>query len=166
MNKYHPMAKELLARVEKEQALRRQWPNEPDEEFFDKVRKIDKENTEFFKKFLKKFGWPQISKFGKEVAEAAWLTVQHTPDKEFRKQCLVLMKSIDASEIEQPYLARTIDRIRVLDGKKQLYGTNFTKAKDGKWQAQDIENPKNIDERRATMGLPLLAEDTKRVNES
>lgn len=156
---------ELVKRVDEEQALRLKWPKDaPGEAFLNKVRKIDAENTKFLKELISKYGWPTISQVGKDAARAAWLTVQHTPDKEFRKECLELMKLAGPSEVENQNLARTIDRVRILDGLPQYYGTSFTLTPEGAWAAKNIEDLNNVDTRRAAMGLTTLEEDTKRIN--
>ena len=50
------------------------------------------------------------------------------------------------------------DRVRLRDGKPQLYGSQVTRNPAGQWEARDLENPEKVDERRASVGLPPLAE--------
>jgi len=49
------------------------------------------------------------------------------------------------------------DRVLVAEGKKQLYGTQFT-VHDGKLVPQPIEDEENLDRRRAGVGLEPFAE--------
>jgi hypothetical protein len=50
------------------------------------------------------------------------------------------------------------------EGKKQLYGTQFT-LKDGEFIPSPIEDEANIDKRRKEVGLDTLAEYTKTIRE-
>ena len=54
------------------------------------------------------------------------------------------------------YLAMLEDRVRTGDGKKQLYGTQVNVGPDGKPRVSPIEDPKNLDARRAAVGLPPI----------
>jgi hypothetical protein len=53
-------------------------------------------------------------------------------------------------------LAYLEDRVRVHDGRPQLYGTQFTVA-DGELQPSPIEDPQRLDARRAAAGLDTFA---------
>ncbi len=54
------------------------------------------------------------------------------------------------------------DRIRILEGGKQRYGTAFDWDDNGAMSPQPIEDPDGVDARRAAVGLPPLAETTAR----
>jgi hypothetical protein len=60
----------------------------------------------------------------------------------------------DASARDQAYLE---DRVRVHSGEPQLYGTQFMYDND-ELKPQPIEDPDNLDQRRATVGLGPFAE--------
>ena len=53
-------------------------------------------------------------------------------------------------------LATSVDRVRVSEGKPQVYGTQFHEV-DGVWVPQPIEDEANVDARRKNVGLPPLA---------
>lgn len=157
---------ELIQRAEAEQVLREEWNQDLDNpELIEKVRKIDAANTKFLKEVVKKYGWPKISEVGKKAAMAAWLISQHTPDPEFRRHCLVLMQE-KPDEIEPQNLARTIDRVRILDGKLQYYGTHFKQKSDGTHEVIPTEGVENVEKRRAEMGLPTIEEKLKEYDGS
>ena len=93
---------------------------------------------------------------GDEAAEAAWLIAQHAIGlPAFQRACLEAVKASDAPAWQAAYLE---DRIRVLEGRPQLYGTQFDWDADGRMSPQPIEDPTGVDERRAAVGLPSLAE--------
>ena len=68
-------------------------------------------------------------------------------------------------ELSQSNLAYLTDRVLLAEGKKQLYGTQFTVV-DGKWKPRPLEDEANVDKRRAEVGLPPLAEYTKLIEQA
>jgi hypothetical protein len=57
------------------------------------------------------------------------------------------------------------DRIRVLEGRPQRYGTQYDWDERGEMSPLPIEEPAGVDERRRAIGLPRLGESTRRVRE-
>jgi hypothetical protein len=50
------------------------------------------------------------------------------------------------------------DRLRIANGRKQLYATQLVGAGDGKLEPAPVEDPKHVDLRRDAAGLPPLAQ--------
>lgn len=129
------------------------------------VKKIDRENTEWLKGIVAKHGWPTNSLVGTKGAQAAWLLVQHADaEPKFQRQCLDLMTDLPKEEISQSNLAYLTDRVLLAEGKKQLYGTQFTWV-DGKLKPRPLEDEENVDKRRAKVGLQSLAEYVKLIEQ-
>jgi hypothetical protein len=131
-----------------------------------KMRDIDHANTERIKEVVDRHGWPGKSLVGADGAHAAWLLVQHADhDRPFQKRCLAVLKEAvkkgEAAGIDLAYLT---DRVRVGEGKKQLYGTQC-RTVDGKQVPEPIEDEAKVDERRKEVGLGPLAEYLKQVEE-
>ena len=130
-----------------------------------KLKTIDAENTKWLRGIVEKQGWPTITSVGKDGANAAWLLVQHADaDPKFQRQCLDLMTKLAKTEVSQSNLAYLTDRVLLAEGKKQLYGTQFTSV-DGKWKPRPIEDEANVDKRRAEAGLKSLAEYAKLIEQ-
>jgi len=126
-----------------------------------KLKEVDEGNTKWLKGVVEKHGWPTNTLAGKDGASAAWLLVQHADaDPKFQRRCLDLMAKLPKDEVSQPNLAYLTDRVLLAEGKKQLYGTQFTSV-DGKWKPRPIEDEANVDQRRAAAGLQPLAEYAK-----
>jgi len=101
-------------------------------------------------------GWPTAALVGEDGAEAAWLVAQHAIGlPEFQRACLQALRASDAPAWQAAYLE---DRIRVLEGRPQLYGTQFDWDAEGRMSPEPIEDPDSVDQRRAAAGLPPLAE--------
>jgi len=128
-----------------------------------KVKVIDEANTKWLTGVVEKHGWPTNSLVDKDGANAAWLLVQHADhEPKFQRRCLDLMAKLPRDEVSQSNLAYLTDRVLLAEGKKQLYGTQFTLI-DGSWKPRPLEDEANVDNRRAQAGLPPLAEYRKLI---
>ena len=150
---------ELLGMMEKDQEVRKRWvransDRDAQAEIQPEIRAVDAANSAQLRGIIAKHGWPGISLVGKKGAGAAWTIVQHA-EPLFQRQCLEAMKTAaKTGDMPWPLVATTIDRVLVGEGKRQLYGTQF----DGHMEPLPIEDEKNVDKRRAEVGLPPLAE--------
>jgi hypothetical protein len=129
----------------------------------DAVAVADKENTARLTKIIDRSGWPTVTQVGQDGAHAAWLLVQHADaNPKFQRTCLDLMAKLPKEEVSQKDVAFLTDRVLLAEGKKQVYGTQFTSA-GGKWEPRPLEQPEQVDERRKAVGLPPLAEYVKQL---
>lgn len=117
------------------------------------------ENAALLKQAFDEIGWPGRSRFGEDGAGAAFLILQHAisrPDLQ-RRGLELLLEAIprgDASALDAACLS---DRIAVFEGRPQLFGTQFDWF-DGALSPAPLAEPDAVDERRASVGLPPLAE--------
>jgi hypothetical protein len=105
-------------------------------------------------------GWPTERLVGKRAAEAAWLIAQHAIARpQFQRSCLEFL-AVAAREHLVPAWqpAMLEDRIRVFEGRPQLYGTQLEPDEHGNMRPCTIENPAGVDERRRAVSLEPLAE--------
>jgi hypothetical protein len=122
------------------------------------MQAVDARHTSRMRKIVEKHGWPGHSLVGVDGAHAAWLLVQHA-DSSFMAQCLPLMeRAVAAGEAAGKDYAYLLDRVRMRQGKTQIYGTQFTSAADGRLVLYPIEDAEYVDERRRAVGLPSMAE--------
>lgn len=119
------------------------------------VGEVDKESSVFMKDLVRQLGdFPRSSVFGQEVCHKAWCLVQHCDDDlAFQKKCLAYMKALPKGEVWEIDIAYLEDRVLVAEGKKQLYGTQFYKAPDGKYHPCEISNLNVLRQRRLRVGL-------------
>jgi hypothetical protein len=123
-----------------------------------KMTAVDQKNRDRLKKIVGKHGWPGKSLAGRDGAHAAWLLAQHADaDLALQKRCLGLMKAAPKGEVEPQDIAYLTDRILVGEKKNQRYGTQLVQQ-GGRFVPQPIEDEANVDNRRADVGLPPLAE--------
>jgi hypothetical protein len=124
-----------------------------------RLAEIDCANTAWLREQVRSHGWFDISTYGAEADEAAWLIVQHadrTPA--FQGEMLALIEErAAAGQSDQRHMAYLWDRVAVKEGRPQRYGTQM-QCLDG--QAQPIgglEAPWQIEERRAALGMGSYA---------
>jgi hypothetical protein len=159
------LRQELLARAEEDQRVRRlvspskgqhefRLPDEVAEEW----RRVDTGNTQWLADLVDARGWPGRTLAGTDGAEAAWLLAQHADrDPELQRMFLEALRgAVTDGEAAPGNLAYLEDRVRVHDGRPQLYGTQFT-VTDGELRPSPIEDPQRLDERRTEAGLGPFA---------
>jgi hypothetical protein len=169
------LAKELARRVEVDQKARTRLIEEgrrsgESAEFKaaqTATGQIDEENTRWLKDLVAKRGWPSRSMFGASGSHDAWLLVQHADrDQKFQRQCLDLMKPLVAkNEVSKLDYAYLTDRVLLAEGKKQLYGTQASIDSKGHAQLRPTEDRKNLDKRRAEVGLGPIGEYLKMIEQ-
>jgi hypothetical protein len=120
----------------------------------------DEERTERLREIIVAHGWPTYSLVGEEAEDAAWAIAQHSdhdPDfqREAREWLLIAVENDDASPGNLAYLT---DRIAVGAGEPQTYGTQIGCGEDGPEPSTPIADEAAVDERRAEVGLPPLAD--------
>jgi len=103
----------------------------------------------------------------RSATPALILTLTAAADRVFQRKCLELLAAaVRAKDAAPAHLAYLTDRVRVVAGEKQLYGTQMTYTKDGEMVPSPIEDEANVDARRKEAGLPPLAEYLKLVRDS
>jgi hypothetical protein len=142
---------ELLEMKQADQAFRQRMHDEYEAEAARTAR---------IREIVAAHGWPGRSLVGDDGASAAWLLVQHVDDDpEFQDRALELMQAaVDAGDADAGELAYLTDRVRVAQGRTQVYGTQF-----GRTGPQPIEDPDRLDERRASVGLEPFADYAARL---
>lgn len=84
--------------------------------------------------------------------------MQHADrDIAFQARCLQLMKDASPSEVDITDILYLEDRVRINQGRGQLYGTQFTQQ-NGTHVPKLIEDEKNVDARRFSIGMGPLSE--------
>ena len=159
---------ELLARMEKEQNLRKELIDHPEDiQLMMRMLEADAQNTMWLDEIIGQYGWLNYSLVGEDAAQAAFLIIQHSPSLQFQKKCLQLLKqAVNQNEADKISLAYLTDRIRTSDGKPQIYGTQGQTNPDGSIAPFPIEDEEHVDERRQAIGLEPVAEYFKHMNET
>ena len=123
---------------------------------------LDNKNTALLKTLIATHGWPTIPMVGKKASRGAWLITQHADhDVSFQKKAIGLIKEalvVDPKCIDGANLAYLIDRTRLSEGKKQIYGTQFKVTKSGRLKLLPVFNIKKLNILRAAYDLCPIEE--------
>ena len=120
----------------------------------------DQTRTERLKEIVRERGWPTYSLVGEEAEDAAWAIAQHSDhDPEFQREALEWLRvAVENNDASPGNLAYLTDRIAVSAGEPQTYGTQVGCDATGPAPATPIADEAEVDERRAEVGLPPLAD--------
>ncbi|MCR4280330.1 MAG: hypothetical protein NUV82_02810 [Candidatus Komeilibacteria bacterium] len=132
---------------------------------WNRVLKLDEQNTEFVEKTVDKYGWPTFDLIGKRASNYFWLLVQHA-DKNIKlqKRCLLLLKKEVANGQAHPRnYAYLEDRVLAAENKKQIYGTQY-ETRGNKLVPKPIKNIKKVNQLREAVGVESLDTATKKIN--
>jgi len=129
------------------------------------MESIHIENAETLDAIIDQIGYPTIEKVGKEASEAAWLVIQHAISRPaFMRKCAQLLEvevsNNNADPIPHAYLQ---DRIAVLEGENQLYGTQFDWDENGQMSPNTYDDIDKVNQRRQALGLNTLEEQTELI---
>lgn len=134
-------------------------------EFLPRNDHIDQQNTSDLKDLLKIYHWFKISEFGEKADSQAWLLVQHADlDPQFQKNVLIILTDLwPKKETNPKNYAYLFDRVAASwndpsNRSLQRYGTQGQCVGPKAWQPIPMEDPKHVDERRASVGLNTLEE--------
>lgn len=156
------LRQKLLDKLKEDQKVRNEIPDDPSKitsEYITRLQSVDRTNTKWMKKIVKKYGFPAKSLVCDDGVYAAFILVQHADlDREFQKSVLPLLeKAVRAKEAPAFYFVYLADRVLTGEGKLQRYGSQL-KIEDGKVVPFPIEDEANVDKRRTELGLPLMSE--------
>jgi hypothetical protein len=129
-------------------------------DYAEDMQQVHRENAEALARIIAVHGWPGHTLVGAEGARAAWLVAQHaicTPALQ-RGFLARLETAVACGEATPRQLAYLTDRIRFNEERPQRYGLVLDWDADGELNCT-VEDPEQLDERRASVGLPPFAAD-------
>ncbi|HET7711187.1 MAG TPA: DUF6624 domain-containing protein [Thermoanaerobaculia bacterium] len=155
----HPeLARELLAMRDADQRVRRALIAKRDDPALkEELAQVDAKNVSRVIEIIDQYGWPSKAMVGEKGSGAVWIILQHAPRDVLKRYLPRMEEAARNGDIRGGLLATSVDRVRIGEGKPQLYGTQF-QEKDGTMVPHPIEDEANVDKRRAEVGLGPLAE--------
>jgi hypothetical protein len=151
----------LLALRDAELALRAELAQsgEPVGDYHSRLRQLHEAHARELELIIDDEGWPTSDVADADGAEAAWLVAMHAVSRpSFMRRCLGLLKgAANRGEAPARQAALLEDRIRALEGRPQIFGTQLD-WQNGRLSPLPIEHPETVDSRRAAVGLETLAE--------
>lgn len=148
---------ELARRHEQDQTVRKNHLRRRE------MPSVDADDTAYLRKLVADVGWIDAERFGRQAADTAFLIAQHSGDLPLMRAALPeLEKDVRAGRLAAEDFALLYDRIQILGGGKQRYGTQIAENEAGESVVWRLEDPDRVDERRAAIGLGPLADYLRR----
>jgi hypothetical protein len=162
---YKSIAKKIINLKNADLALRNKLAQsgQINEGYNEEMKELHNKNAKILNDIIDVIGYPTIDKVGKEANDATWLIIQHSIEQpKFMKKSLELLESaVLENKADPKNLAYLTDRIAVFEGKLQLYGTQFDWDENGSLSPNRFENLTKVNERRNSVGLNSLEEQTE-----
>lgn len=131
--------------------------------FWEVIDAQDRENEAEVEKIIDEHGWVGKSEVGGKANMTLWLVIQHAPIETQEKYLPMLKESAMKGESRGSHLALLEDRILMGKGKPQIYGSQIHRNPDtGNQEVYQVEDPENINARRAAVGLGPIEDYVKR----
>lgn len=111
------------------------------------------------KSLLDKYGWLGIDVIGEQGNSTMFLVIQHSDIATQDKYLPMMREAVKNGKAKGSSLALLEDRVALRKGKKQIYGSQIGRDNDTKlYYVSPLEDPDNVDKRRAKVGLEPLAD--------
>jgi hypothetical protein len=115
-------------------------------------------------KILDQYGWLGADVIGSQGSRTIFLVIQHAHLETQEKYLPMMREAVKNKKTGASSLALLEDRVALGEGKKQIYGSQIASAKDGSYYIRSLDDPDNVDKRRAAVGLGPLADYVQRWN--
>ena len=124
-----------------------------------KMNEQDSSDLQYVSNIIDKYGWISYDTIGFKANQALFLVIQHSDSATQEKYLPILREAVKENKAFGHQLALLEDRVLIKKGKKQLYGSQIQCDSTGNncW-ILPIEDERNVDKRRANLGLQPLAE--------
>jgi hypothetical protein len=129
------------------------------------IEEKDSVNLIRVKKVLDEHGWLGANKVGSQGNSTLFLVIQHADLATQEKYLPMMREAVTRGNASGSQLALLEDRVLLRNGKKQVYGSQIASDQaTGEYYVNALEDPEHVDERRAAVGLGLLADYVRRWN--
>lgn len=116
----------------------------------------DSINTKEIEKILDEYGYPNIKLVGIKYERHLWLAVLHSK-LELMEKCLPIIKNeIDNKRLTKTVYPNLYDRIELLNGRPQKFGTQSTMNELGEYELYKLLDKEKVNEWRKEYNLPSL----------
>ncbi|MCE3296066.1 MAG: hypothetical protein K0R65_1780 [Crocinitomicaceae bacterium] len=119
----------------------------------------DSLNLVVVKAILDEYGWLGADVVGAQGNSTLFLVIQHSDQETQEKYLPMMREAVKNGKAQASSLALLEDRVALGQGKRQIYGSQIGRDTETKaYFVSPLEDPDNVDKRRAEAGLGPLAE--------
>lgn len=168
-----PLQEELLAIYDEDQGMRGEFmaiykDSKTTKNTRDSISKImnykDSLNLIKVSKILDERGWVGKSLIGSQANQTLFLVIQHSDLKTQQKYLPMMRDAVKKGNANASSLALLEDRVALRERHKQIYGSQISMIPGKGEFVLPLEDPENVDKRRAAVGLGPLADYVKQWN--
>lgn len=163
-----PLQAKLLAIFDDDQSIRQEYIAEEKEfghqsQQTDSLGKImmfrDSINLIKVTEILDEYGWVGADIVGGQANQTLFLVIQHSDLKTQQKYLPMMREAVRNNKASSNALALLEDRVALGEGRRQIYGSQIGfDNESNKSYVLPLEDPDNVDKRRAEVGLGPLSE--------
>jgi hypothetical protein len=144
-----------ISEIEKEYG----FESEEVEAILKRMKKQDSLNLLIIEKILDERGWLGWDIIGSLGSSALFAVIQHSPPEILEKYLPMMREAAKKGDARVDHLALVEDRHNVHQNRKQVYGSQFgNDLETDEGYVWPIEDPENVDKRRAEVGLNTMQE--------
>lgn len=122
----------------------------------------DSLNLREVKAILDRHGWVGEDKVGPQANSTLFLVIQHADLLTQQHYLPMMRQAVKAGKAQSSALALLEDRVALGEKRRQTYGSQIGEDSTGTSYVLPLDDPDNVDKRRAAMGLGPLADYVKR----
>ncbi len=135
------------------------WNSNEMKTLWQTIGQHDSVNLIKVKAVLDKYGWLGPDVVGDTGAATLFLVIQHSPQVVQEKYLPMMRDAVKKGNADGIDLALLEDRVALRQGKMQVYGSQIARDPETQqYYVQPLEDPDHVDQRRAAVGLPPMAE--------
>jgi hypothetical protein len=126
---------------------------------FKDMRRADSINLIQVESIIKKYGWLGYNEVGSQANTALFMVIQHSDLLTQEKYLPLMRAAVKNGKAKANNLALLEDRVAIHTSKMQTYGSQLFWSKvNNRYFIFPIDDPGNVDKRRAEVGLQPLGE--------
>lgn len=123
------------------------------------INEKDSINLIKVKSILDKYGWLGADEVGGQGNSTLFLVIQHSDQATQEKYLPMMRDAVKNGKAQGSALALLEDRVALGQGKRQVYGSQIGRDPETQiYYVSPLEDPDNVDKRRAEVGLRPLSE--------
>lgn len=124
---------------------------------FKNMKTTDSLNLIQVEVIINKYGWLGADKIGAQANTTLFMVIQHADLPAQIKYLPLMREAVKKGNAKAGSLALLEDRVALKQGKKQIYGSQVSwNILTNETFVAPLEDPDNVDKRRADVGLPSL----------
>lgn len=124
---------------------------------FKNMKTADSLNLIQVETIIDRYGWMGVDKIGTQANTTLFMVIQHAELPTQIKYLPMMREAVKEGNAKGSSLALLEDRVALKQGKKQIYGSQISwNMKTNEKFVAPLEDPDNVDKRRAEVGLPSL----------